>query len=223
MARVENVTETDAVLTYFNNFNGNEPYFNNSHPAEGLAFQLNLVDKTATVLKNLTDPDEPIFPIAAGSTTTLPNGNTLVSYGTYPSIKEFGPDGDVRMSIRFGVNETTNPAGFSSLAYRTYRQEWVGTPATPPVAVVDPDNELLYVSWNGATGITSWEILCGNSTEQSAVSLATIPSTGFETTYDLAGSSCGGFVQAAAYRDDVRLRSTGPISVSANGQRQSRR
>lgn len=174
-----------------------------------------MVDKTATLLNNLVDSDELIYPIAAGSTTKFPNGNTLLGYGTYPSIKEFGPDGDVRMSIRHGVIGDANPAGFTSLSYRAFRQEWVGTPAVPPVAVVDSDTNFMYVSWNGATGITKWEILCGNSTGQDEATLASVQSKGFETMFDLSGRNCTSSVQAVAYRDDIPLSSSNAVILTA--------
>ena len=211
-----NVTETDAILTLFNDNNGNAPAFNGTNPAEGLEFHLNLENKTATLLKDLVDPKELIYPIAAGSYVSLPNGNVLLGYGVYPSIKEFGPAGDVRMSIRFGVNVTSNPAGFSSLTYRVWREQWVGTPATPPTALFDQDTKSLYMSWNGATGITKWSISCVNTTEQQEIhSLGVIPSTGFETAFNLTGSACQSAVLATAYRDDAPLRSTDLISLVA--------
>ena len=216
---LKNVTETDAILTYFNNYNGNAPLFNGSHPAEGLELHLDLENKTATVLKNLVDPSELIYPIAAGSFISLPNGNVLLGYGTYPSIKEFGPHGDVRMSIRHGVTGTSNPAGFTSLTYRTWRQPWIGTPASPPIAVFDQDNKTLYVSWNGATDITMWDISCINATEQQEVSsLGLIPSTGFETMFDLTGTGCSSAVLATAYRDGIPLRSTDFVPLLAGNR-----
>ena len=215
-ALLRNVTNTDAVLTLFNDGDGNVTTFNASNPAEGLEFHLNLENKTATLLKNLIDPKELIYPIAAGSYDSLPNGNVLLGYGVYPSMKEFGPDGDVRMSIRFGVNVTSNPAGFSLLTYRIWRDPWTGTPATPPTALFEKDNKSLYMSWNGATGITKWGISCANVTgQQDAHSLVVIPSTGFETVFNLTGTECRSAVLATAYRNDTPLRSTGLISLDA--------
>ncbi|KAI9657995.1 MAG: hypothetical protein M1821_002654 [Bathelium mastoideum] len=215
-AVLRNVTDTDAVLTYFNNNNGNPPLFNGTNPAEGLEFHLDLKNKSATLIKNLIDPTELAYPIAAGSFEPLPNGNVILGYGTYPSIKEFGPDGDVRMSIRFGDIGTSNPAGFTSLTYRTWRDSWVGTPAMDPILVFDQGNEALYTSWNGATGITKWEILCGNAEKQGKVeSIAMIPSTGFETMFNLTDRGCRSGALALAYRDDVPLRSTEFISLTA--------
>ena len=209
------MTQNSGILQYFNNYNGDAPLFNGSHEAEGLEFSLDFQSQTASLLKNLVDPNEPIFPIAAGSFSPLPNGNTILGYGTYPSIKEFGPDGDVRMSIRFGLTGTSNPAGFTSLSYRTFRQPWVGTPATPPIAVADQNDGFLYLSWNGATGITSWEVFCANSTQQDVHSLGVVQNTGFETRFNLANSTCPSSVQAAASRDGNRLRYTNFVSIAS--------
>jgi hypothetical protein len=70
-------------------------------PSEGLELHLDLTNKTATVLKNLVDKSNIIISPSQGTFDTLPNGNTLLSYGQIPAIKEFGPEGndDVRMTI----------------------------------------------------------------------------------------------------------------------------
>ncbi|KAI9713515.1 MAG: hypothetical protein M1820_000897 [Bogoriella megaspora] len=214
-AVLRNFTDSGAILTYFDNDNGNPPLFNGTKPARGLEFNLDFENKTATLLKNLIDPNELTYPIAAGSYQSLPNGNAILGYGTYPSLKEFGPDGDVRMSIRFGDIDTSSPAGFTSLTYRVWRDQWVGTPAWSPTLVFDQDNQSLYMSWNGATGITTWEISCGNTTEQqSARSLGMIPSTGFETMFNLTSSECRSSVQATAYRAGTPLRSTNSVLLT---------
>ncbi|KAL9107267.1 MAG: hypothetical protein Q9227_007808 [Pyrenula ochraceoflavens] len=215
-ARLQDVTSTGAILHYFNNANGNAPLFNGTHPAEGLEFRLDFGNRTASLLKNLIDANELIYPIAAGSYSPLSNGNTILGYGTYPSIKEFGPDGDVRMSIRYGLNDTASPAGFSTLFYRAFRQDWNGTPATPPVATLDRNTSRLYMSWNGATGITSWKIFCGNFTQQNSTTSTIISSTGFETAFNLTGSSCRDFIQADAYRGGTRLSSTNIVTLAGS-------
>lgn len=132
-----------------NNFNAAPP-FNGTHQSEGLELHLNLSTRTATVLKNLVDLNESVFNDAQGSFDPLPNGNTLLGYGQIPEMKEFGPvgDNDVRMTIRYGYNDNT---GLGAQSYRIYRQEWVGTPALPPIAVVD--DGVVYMSKQHFRGI----------------------------------------------------------------------
>lgn len=209
-ARAQNVTDTDLILHYMNNFNA-ATLFNGTHQTTGLELHLNLVNKTATVLKNLVDPDVEIFNDQMGTFWPLPNGNTLLGYGQIPAMKEFGPVGDheVRMTIRYGYdnNSALNFPGAAS--YRIYRQDWVGTPAVAPVAV--EEDGVLYVSWNGATGISSWEIFAG-ATETDLKSVGNVTSGGFETNFTLCGNES--FVKAAAFRGDELLRYSNIVAIN---------
>jgi hypothetical protein len=193
-----------------NNFNA-ATLFNGTHQTTGLELHLNLVNKTATVLKNLVDPDVEIFNDQMGTFWPLPNGNTLLGYGQIPAMKEFGPVGDheVRMTIRYGYdnNSALNFPGAAS--YRIYRQDWVGTPAVAPVAV--EEDGVLYVSWNGATGISSWEIFAG-ATETDLKSVGNVTSGGFETNFTLCGNES--FVKAAAFRGDELLRYSNIVAIN---------
>lgn len=191
-----------------NNFNAGGG-FNGSHESEGLELHLNLVTKRVTVLKNLVDPLQHIYNDAQGTFGPLPNGNTLLGYGLIPVMKEFGPhnNSDVRMTIRYGYD---NDLDIGSQSYRIYRQEWVGTPATPPIAVVE--DSVVYMSWNGATGITEWEIFAGDLENQLKLVGAVI-STGFETNFTLREGG-GEYVKVAAFRDGQLLRYSDVVAVA---------
>lgn len=58
---------------------------------------------------------------------------------------------------------------------------------------------MLYMSWTGATGITSWEIFADDN-EQYLEPVGKILSMGFETMFTLR-EGCEKFVKVAAYRD----------------------
>lgn len=124
-------------------------------------------------------------------------------------MKEYGPDGNngVRMMIRYGFKDNS---GLGAQSYRIYRQEWVGTPAVPPVAVVE--DGVVYMSWNGATGITSWVILVGDD-ENDLAEVGMVDSTGFETNFTLVGDGRK-FVKAVAYRGGALLRDTDVVVVN---------
>jgi hypothetical protein len=126
-----------------------------------------------------------------------------------PAMKEF-----VRirtmMSVRQSVMASMTTQARVHSSYMIYRQEWVGTPAVPPVAVVDAG--VLYMSWNGATGITSWKIFAGN-TEDKLEPIGSVKNMGFETTFRLQNGH-GLFVKAAAYRDGGLLKSTNVVAVA---------
>ncbi|CZR64534.1 uncharacterized protein PAC_14432 [Phialocephala subalpina] len=208
-ARVEKATSTDLTLHYMNNFNAAPP-FNGSNPSTGLSLHLDLTTNTASVLKNLIDPNENIYNDAQGTFDPQANSNTLLGYGQIPAMKEFGPLGneDVRMTIWYGIHNNSGPGAQS---YRIYRREWVGTPAYDPVVVVQ--GEMVYMSWNGATGITSWEVFAGDQ-EQDLKSVGKVPNAGFETMFQLSGSCANSkSVRVAAYRGAELLRYSNIVVV----------
>ena len=107
--------------------NGNYTLFDNGDNRDSLfsracEYTLDEVGRTATLVWSYrNDPDS--YGWAMGAMQRLPNGNTLISYGTgKPDAIEVAPDGSK-------VMELTLPVGMSS--YRVFRCEW-----TPPVAAV---------------------------------------------------------------------------------------
>ena len=67
------------------------------------------------------------------------------------------------------------------------------------------------MSWNGATGITSWEVFAGdNDTDLQPV--GTVKSMGFETMLQIGDS--GDVVKVAAFRDGVLLRNSTVVAVA---------
>jgi hypothetical protein len=87
---------------------------------------------------------------AMGSARRLPNGNTLVDWGTTGRVTEVAPNGDVRFGLRL-----------ARYSYRAIRAPWVGRPAAPPRIAVScaGGRPRVSVSWNGATQVRSWRIL----------------------------------------------------------------
>jgi hypothetical protein len=66
--------------------------------------------------------------------------------------------------------------------YRVYRFPWSGRPARPPALVAHRRGTRVAarVSWNGATGVTGWELWAGPSPDALTRVKAT-PNAGFET------------------------------------------
>lgn len=197
-ARAQNVTDTSLELHYFNN--NNAGWDNGTRATNGLRLQLDLEAKTATVLQKL-DSDG-IFTESQGSFFPLDNGNTLMGFGSISKIKEFGPDGDVRMTLQFGEDNLVQ-------AYRSYRQDWHATPVTSPKAAIK-DNAV-YMSWNGATEVTQWEVYAPSLIGSSMQLLGTVPKTGFETSFNLTQPAL--LVHVAAYAGDKLLGKSSMVSI----------
>lgn len=79
-------------------------------------------------------------------------------------------------------------------SYRSYKFPFVGRPAAPPdvhaaVTTEDSIRTTVYVSWNGATEVSSWKLYKttnGGKTE-TPDPVATVERTGFETMLELDG------------------------------------
>lgn len=74
------------------------------------------------------------------------------------------------------------------------------------------ENGVLYMSWNGVTGITSWEIFAGES-ERNLKIVGMVKSMGFETMFKIHGS-CRKVLKVAAYRDAELLRYSNVVVVA---------
>lgn len=198
--RPHHVSESSISLSYFNNYNS--AVSNGTHPSDGLELKLSLPpDKSQSpeVLKYLSDPSDPIYADSQGSTALLGNGNIFLDYGQIPVVKEYGPNSstgaDIRFTARFGADNLVQ-------SYRGFKQEWHAFPRTSPNLAVlkrtgaDPCSTG-YVSWNGATEVTAWDIYEGDTTSDLCL-VGRIGYAGFETKFGVA-KSC---VQAVAlYKD----------------------
>lgn len=168
----------------------------------GLVFSLDLKHKTSTLLKKLYDPAQALYADSQGSLSLLPNGNTLMGYGQIPVIREYGPSGDLRLDIAFGdINGTQS-------SYRAFRYEWEAVPAAAPVVAVHDGRA--YMSWNGATGVRSWEIYEGTDPRRLRRT-AVLKSSGFETQASISASTK--FVKVGAVTAGNSGRYSAVISV----------
>jgi hypothetical protein len=91
-----------------------------------------------------------------GNVQQLPDHDEFVGWGQDPFFTEFDQHGHTVLDGRFVSN---------TASYRAYRFLWTGIPATPPaVAASRTGNEITwYVSWNGATAVSSWSLSAGAS------------------------------------------------------------
>jgi Arylsulfotransferase (ASST) len=111
-------------------------------------------DMSATLVGEYTHPDQ-ILAATQGNVQMLPNGNVFVGWGSEPHFSEFGRDGKLLFHASF-------PGDVES--YRAFRFPWKGQPQEAPSIVAESglkDEVTLYVSWNGATEVDTWQVLAG--------------------------------------------------------------
>ena len=201
--RILNDSSTNAVLSIFDNANA-EPPLSGVNQTLGLLFSLDLESKSATLLQEYKDANQPLFVDSQGALSILANGNALQGYGQIPIVKEYGPEGDVRMSVQFGDLD-----GQHQSSYRVYRLEWEAVPAADPALFAEQGHA--YASWNGATQVYEWDIFQG-TTAESVVYTHSVKKFGFET--ELAIFNTTKFVKVAAVYDAGKKRDSAVVAVA---------
>ncbi len=139
--------------------------------SRALLIKLDGVRGRASLARKYTHRPGGIHSRFMGNAQLLGNGNLIVGWGSEPFITEFAPDGRV-------VLDVVLPKGGQN--YRAFRVPWTGRPATKPTAAVRGHG--VYVSWNGASDVRSWELHAGPA--QSALQVVErLPRLGFETRF----------------------------------------
>lgn len=171
--RVLSTTSTGLVLTLFDNNNFEYGNLLSPNTSYGLEITLNTQAFTSTLNQVLYDAADPVHTIAEGDRQTLSNGNVLIDYGFQPQAKEFNSAGEVVWSAEWGT--------LGDGAYRARKYVYEGTPRTLPKIAVEKaavGGFTVYVSWNGATEVTHWQIVgCG------PLGVVTFTKTDFETSW----------------------------------------
>jgi hypothetical protein len=118
--------------------------------------KLDTKTRTISLVRRLTHYP-PLLAGAGGSVQRLSNGDWLVGWGSAPQFSEYTSSGQL-------VFNGTLPLG--DWSYRAFRFPWLGRPLTRPSLAVSARADghvVAYMSWNGATLLTSWRVLGGSS------------------------------------------------------------
>jgi hypothetical protein len=161
--------QQDGTLTLFDN----EAAPKLRRQSRGLVLRVDERRRTVSLVHSFVH-SPPLVAVDQGNMQKLPDGNYLVGWGHQPYVTEFGPHGKTLLDLRFGRS------GVDS--YRAYRFRWIGRPHSKPTVAVEGDS--LYVSWNGATEVRSWQLLGGPDKKRLRPLLA-VPKTGFEAAIPL--------------------------------------
>lgn len=136
---------------------------------------------TAKVLRRYNRPDGDLTRLR-GNAQVLPNKNMFACWSKGGYISEFTEDGELVMSARFTSSRFSN--------YRAYKSEFVGRPTIPPdmVASVHGTDETnlvttVWVSWNGATEVATWNFYARKSQFHDPVFIGNTTRRDFETMY----------------------------------------
>jgi hypothetical protein len=145
--------------------------------SRGIDIRLDFATHTATLAHQYLNPGKPVLADSQGDVQQLPDGGHLIGWGAVGLVTELSPSGSLALAM-------TLAPGVAS--YRAYRFPWVATPATAPAIAASVASGAattqIAASWNGATGVVSWQVLAGPSPTALAPVGAPVPSTGFQTT-----------------------------------------
>ena len=162
----------DQYITLFDNESG---VYRVRKQSGAVKLKLDVKHMTATHVQRLSHSPETLAPFA-GDVQQLPDHNNFVGWGARPYMSEFSPSGKLLFDAHF-VDENAS--------YRTYLLPWSGQPdpaVTPPsLAFASTRRGLdVYATWNGATDVSSWEVL-GGTTPTTLRPVASSRRTGYET------------------------------------------
>lgn len=136
----------------------------------------------------------------------LPSNHVAIGYGSVPRMKEFDDNGNVVLSVAWGEAQSVQ-------SYRTYKAPWVGKPASKPeVAACKRGSATeVYMSWNGATEVRSWDVWGGDSNGTMRV-VETTEKKGFETKA-VVGTALK-FVKAEAHSEGIDTGVSQTVAVA---------
>jgi len=158
--------------------------------SRGIVLQLDPQAGTAGLVTQLTHTPR-LVAESQGNFQALPNGNWFMGWGQEPFFTELGPEGQVLFDAHFPPREQS---------YRSYRFPWTGTPEHPPTFAFQPASAgggTVYASWNGATQVSTWQVLSG-SARTSLKPVASAARSGFETAIKLSSSTPGPYLAVQA-------------------------
>lgn len=183
----------------------------NSTSARGIHFSYDEMAKTTQLISQAV-PLNHTTSRSQGSVDLLPNGNWLIGWGDQPVMSEYAPSGPVlgnatgaekngtetpglaaagaqNLTMLWSAQFGAVAAGADVQTYRVHRANWNGFPTTYPNLTAEANGTAtnLYMSWNGATEVATWEVFGSNDTSGGAgVIIANATRTGFETVVNVA-------------------------------------
>ncbi|HWX88574.1 MAG TPA: arylsulfotransferase family protein [Solirubrobacteraceae bacterium] len=142
--------------------------------SRGVLLKPDYAARTVALARAFVNPGKTLLAPAQGNTLSLPGNNWLMGYGNLPNFTEYDSAGRVLLDGTLGLGVQD---------FRTYLSPWIGHPETDPAIATKRSGPSVAVStsWNGATGVASWQIFAGSSPAL-LVPVRTVPRSGFQTT-----------------------------------------
>jgi hypothetical protein len=187
----------DGEMTVFDNGAG---LYNAHRQSRALWMRLDVAHHKVSEIGEL-DHSPSVLSQFAGSVQELQNGDSFVGWGQQPYMSEFNNRSQMIFDAQFRDTNST---------YRAYRFRWFGMPKTQPrvAAANSGKRTVVWVSWNGATGVSSWRVYAGSSSS-SLKPVSQARRNGFETWIYVGRTN---YVQVQALDNRGHLLSTSPVT-----------
>ncbi|KAL1310816.1 hypothetical protein AAFC00_001053 [Neodothiora populina] len=125
-----------------------------------------------------------------------------LGYGQRPVFTEFAANGRVICDTHFAPQVAIE--GTYVQSYRVFKDTWKGQPLYPPAVKIDAHHDTIYVSWNGATEVKTWQLQ--HSSEPKTAyrwdPVLQVPRQGFESKIDFDGDEIERYVRVVALDRD---------------------
>ena len=149
-------------FTLFDNWRLQTGFCTKGRCSRGLELEYDDVNMTVKMIDEWYHPQN-IISGSRGGVQRLPNGNTLIAWGQNALYTEHTPSGEVVMDVQRG-QVIADPHGLPAIiAYRAWKGDWEGRPTWGPNISANADergNTKVFVSWNGATTVNEWVLVC---------------------------------------------------------------
>ena len=191
-------SQNDMFVTLFDDDGGPPPVFGSSRTVK---LQLDLRHMTGRVVStHYHSPN--VYSSFEGNYQQLPNHDDFVGWGQEPYFTEYDNHGNLSLSGQMNDGNSS---------YRIYRFVWNAVPWTTPAVVAKRHGNItsVYMSWNGATGVTGWRIY-GGSSPSTLHYLASARKRSFETAINVPAVA---WVQIQAFSGHTLLRSSNATAV----------
>lgn len=177
-SRLISENDTTTVLSIFDN--ASNGVLSTSEQSSGKVIAIDHNTGVATMISNTTFPSSGgTLSTSQGNTQILGNGGTFHSWGNQPYFSEHSANGTAVLLAQFAAED-------SAQNYRAFSADWESTPSTtvPDVyayALTANSSTSVYVSWNGATTVSSWRFYGAQNIGDGFEVIGTTDKQGFET------------------------------------------
>lgn len=185
-ARLLSENTTTTVVSIFDN--ASNGYNHSDTQSSGKVIKIDHTSGQATLLARFNAPvSGGVITDSQGDSQHLANGNVFTGWGSIAAVSEHAPDHKGSyVPVLYATFTSVDPV--TSMSYRAFSFDWESTPALSKPAVYSYARNAsslttIYVSWNGATTVSTWNFYGFAAVGAAAVKIGSTRKNGFETVY----------------------------------------